>query len=228
MTKSIFKYIDNIEPFKNSSPDCNTSTTDSWWQSQKPYWEPQVNRIATHFSRPSLWGPDDQASDFWCPQNEHPRLKNNFATSDSIYFYIYFHDLQQNDEWDITVKRPDGTDWYTTSGTHSGANTPYTYYYYSRKLPSNAASGAWTALVNYRNVSYRHYFTVNCESNYTLTTQTGSYARIASDYIESSAATSNGNEVRLQAANSITLKPGFNAVAGSVFKARIRDCNYAD
>ncbi len=219
----------DIEPFKNSSaPDCNPGTTDTWWKSQKPYWEPQINRIATHYTKPTLWGPDDAAADYFCQQHENARLKNNFSPGDSIYFYLYFHDIQENDDWDITVIQPDGTNWYTSSGTHSGSANPFTYYFRSRRLPSGAQTGTWKMLVSYRNVYYRHYFTVSCAGNYTLSGQTGSYGRIASDFIESSATASSGDEVRLQAANSITLKPGFIALSGSALKARIRPCNFSD
>lgn len=219
----------DIEPFKNTgSPDCNSTTTDTWWKSQKPYWEPQINRVATHSARPTLWGPDDNDADYWCQQHESPSLKNNFSGSDSIYFYLYFHDLQTNDDWDITVTQPNGVDWFSSSGNHSGGNAAFNYYSYARRLPSNALSGTWRVLVSYRNVSYRHYFTVSCVSSYTLTSQTGSYGRIASNFIESTATASNADNVMLQAANEITLKPGFVALQGSTFKARIRDCNFSD
>ncbi len=218
----------NIEPFKNSSPDCNTSTTDSWWQNQKPYWEPQINRIATHYTTPALWGSDPDAPNIFCQLNETPALKNSFIPSDSIYYAIYFHDLQENDTWDFTVTRPDGTNWFSISNNNSGAAAPYTYRYYARRLPLDAMPGTWTCLVTYRNISYRHYFVVNCPASYSLTNESGSYGRIASGFIVSSSVATAGNNVLLQAADNITLSPGFHAQEGTVFKARIRDCNFSD
>ncbi len=219
----------DIEPFKNSgSPDCNTKNTDTWWKNQKPYWEPQVNRVATHYSRPTLWGPDGDASDYFCREYEVARFKNNYSAGDSIYFYIYFQDLQNNDTWDIDVIDPSGTTWYSSSGTNSSATSAFTYKSYSRKLPSNAETGTWKVAITYRSVIYRHYFTVDCTSSYALSSQTGSYGRIASSYIQSTAITSNGNEVKLQAGSYLEFKPGFHAVSGSELKARIRSCNYSE
>jgi len=218
----------NIEPFKNSSPDCNTLNSDSWWQNQKPYWEPRINRIATHYGKPALWGPDSQSSDYWCKDNEEPKLKNNFSPLDSIYLAYYFQDLQTNDDWTITLRQPDGTAVFTDSRTHTGSPRPFTYFFNGYRFASNAPSGTWRLAVSYRSVTYVHFLTVNCISFYSLSSQTGDYGRIASDNIQSTAVASSGDEVRLQAGNYIEFKPGFRAAPGSTLKARIRSCSSVD
>ena len=97
-----------------------------------------------------------------------------------------------------------------------------------KKLPSNAETGTWKIVVDFRGQVEAHYFTVGCTANYNLTSETGSYGYIASNAIESSTTATSGNKVLLQAANNITLKPGFHAVSGTTFKARIRDCNFSE
>jgi hypothetical protein len=219
----------NIEPYKNSSsPDCNNLNTDSWWQNQKPYWEPRINRIATHYGKPALWGPDDNNSDYWCKEHEAPRLRNNFSPSDSIYFAYYFQDLQAGDEWSVAVREPDGTVVYSTTRTYNGSSSPFSYFFNGYKLASNAPSGTWRFNVTYRSITYRHYFTVNCVSSYTLDNETGDYARVASSSIQTTAVASAGDEVWLQAGTSIEFKPGFQAVPGSSLKARIKSCTSVD
>ncbi|HEX5655238.1 MAG TPA: M23 family metallopeptidase [Chitinophagaceae bacterium] len=223
------KNNNSIEPFKNPvSPDCNTLNSDTWWKNQKPYWEPQVNRIATHSGRPSLWGPDDTDADYFCRNNENARLKNNFSAGDSLYAYIYFHDMQSNDDYDLEIIAPNGSVRYSNSRTNSGAAFSFGYYFEPFKIPANAETGTWQLRVTYRAKLYKHYFTVSCVANYNLSTESGSYGRIASDYIQSTTIVAGSNDVRLQAGNYIDLKPGFHAQAGTTFKARIRECNYTD
>jgi hypothetical protein len=128
----------------------------------------------------------------------------------------------------LKVIQPDGLTWYTESENYTGDPVPIYYSVYNKNLSSGAMRGTWTMQVSYRNIIYRHYFTVSCVSHYILSNETVSYGRIASDYIESTASASNSSKVMLQAANHIILKPGFEAKSGAVLKARIKSCNYAE
>lgn len=209
-----------IEPFKNTtSPDCNTMNTDTWWQNQQPYWNPQLNRISTHWGRPSIGH---------CEEDESPKLKNNFSSGDSIFIYSWFRDMQDGDQYTIDILQPDGTNWYSSSGTNNSGHQSSAFMSKARQIPAGAQSGTWKVIIEYRSVIYRHYFTVNCIGNYTLSTQTGSYGRTASNTIESTAIAENGEQVRLQAGTEIVFKPGFHSKTGSTLKARIRDCNYVE
>ena len=41
----------SIEPYTGANPatDCNTFNQDSWWKSQKPHYDPKLNRVMTHY-----------------------------------------------------------------------------------------------------------------------------------------------------------------------------------
>ena len=73
------------------------------------------------------------------------------------------------------------------------------------------------------------YFSVSCFNTYNLpTTLSGARGFIASGSIQSTSVITSGSDVRLQAGGSILFSPGFTATAGSVLKARIKDCNYTE
>jgi hypothetical protein len=96
-------------------------------------------------------------------------------------------------------------------------------------LPTNAPAGTYRVDAIYQGIVSTHYFSVNCIANYSLTgILSGSRGYIASNTIQSDATLPNGSKIKMQAANSIQLNPGFTAVAGTVFKARIKDCNYTE
>jgi hypothetical protein len=118
--------------------------------------------------------------------------------------------------------------WQTGSFPYTGDATQYWWHTVAKKLPSNADNGTWKFRVSFRAQSESHYFTVGCTPNYSLTSVSGSYGYIAGDFLESTSPITGANKVLLQAGNSITLKPGFTASAGTTFKARINDCNYSE
>lgn len=219
----------DIEPFTGADPnsDCNSFNNDSWWKAQKPHYEPRLNRIMTHFGQFNIFGPSNNDRSF-CPEFEQVKAKNRFNTGDSIYFGIFLSDIVNNSDTEYEIIRPNGAVWQSGSYSYTGSATQYWWYTVARKLPSNADVGTWKFRVIFRGQSETHYFTVGCTASYVLSSVTGSYGYIASDFIETTAPITGTNKVQLQAGNSITLKPGFSAVAGTTFKARIKDCNYSE
>jgi hypothetical protein len=112
-------------------------------------------------------------------------------------------------------------------------------------LPSNAPAGTYTikAEFSYRPYDHNspfnpqtslqsstteHYFTVGCITSQTVSgTITTDNGYIVSNNLNSTQLIQSG-KTKYQSANYIQLNPGFEAKAGSTFKARIRDCNFSD
>lgn len=218
-----------IDPWIGPNPasDCNNRKEDSWWINQKPYWEPQVNRVMTHSAQPSLQGYNSNNN--FCPFGESVLAKNNFAPGETVFIGIAMHDYLNNTSVSYTVSFPNGTVVSGNNSNTSGNNNPRQYLVFSLPLPSNAPAGTYRVDATYQGIVSAHYFSVNCIANYSLTgTLSGSRGYIASNTIQSDATLPNGSKIKMQAANNIQLNPGFTAVAGTVFKARIKDCNYTE
>lgn len=218
-----------IDPWIGANPtsDCNPTTSDSWWKVQKPLWEPQINRIMTHSTQPELNGFNNNFE--FCSFGENINAKNNFAPGELVVVGIAVHDYLDNSSVIYTVNFPNGT---VINGNHTntaGENLLRWYFTFSFLLPFNAPTGTYTVSATYQGKTYYHYFSVSCISSYNLTaTLSGSKGYIASSSIQSTSVVTSGSDVRLQAGGAIVLSPGFTATAGSVLKARIKDCNYSE
>lgn len=212
---------DLIEPFFDGSASaCQQYGTDSWWQNQHSYWEPQINRVMTHYGIPSIE---------FCPEEESVKSRNQFASGDVMYTGIAFQDGQDGDVATCSLIRPDG-------GVYSSWNVTLTETY-SRHYAANlhtlpsGNSGTWIFHVSYRSKVYAHYFTVGCSDNETPSgTINGNSGFIAGNFISSTAKHTGSSNTRIlyQAQNYIELKPGFEVPAGAQFKARIKPCGYVE
>jgi murein DD-endopeptidase MepM/ murein hydrolase activator NlpD len=212
----------------NPATDCNNRNEETYWQNQKPYWEPQINRVMTHGSAPSLQGYNENNN--FCPLGESVNSQNNFNPGNIVFIGIAMHDYLDNTSVIYTVYFPDGT--LLTSNSHSntsGNNLARWYLVFPILLPSATPSGTYKIAAIYQGATRYHYFTVNCISDYNVTgTLSGARGYIASNSIVSNATLSNGSQTKMQAANVIQFNPGFTATAGSTLKARIKDCNYSE
>jgi len=212
---------DVIEPFYDASNNsCHTYGTDTWWQNQRNYWEPQINRLMTHYASPSIE---------FCPDDEVMNGRNQFSSGNIIYTGIAFQDGQDGDVASCKLIRPDG-------GTYKEWDVTLTYTYSriygvdNHLLPSGN-TGTWTFYVSYRNRIYTHYFTVGCKDNETPSgTINGNSGFITGNFISSTARHAGASNTRTMyhAQNYIELKPGFEVPAGAQFKARIKPCGYVD
>ena len=215
------KYDNLIEPyFETANPQCNVLNNDTWWQNQRPYWEPQINRLMTHSNPPTL--------DF-CPGDEAVYAKNQFNSGDQIYTGIAFMDAQNGDVAACTLTQPNGI-VYNSWNVPITSTKSRTYKTNLFTLPSGNP-GTWTFRATYRSKVYAHFFTVGCNSSHTVSGSiSGNDGYITGNYISSTAihTGSSNSKVLYQAANYIELKPGFQATAGIHFKARIKPCTYTE
>ncbi len=210
-----------------AGPCNNLNMNTSWWVAQKPYWEPAVVRVMTHGSRPMLAGYNNNSNN--CRAGEAKNAKSEFAPNDSIFFGVAMRDYLLNQSYTLSVFDPNGNLWLPGSHTNTAGNIPRRYYLFAQKLPSNATAGTWQAVVNFNGINSIHFFSVNCPATQNVSgTISGANGFKTSATITSTASVNASNRLFLQAGAKITLSPGFAARNGSIFKARIRDCNYSE
>lgn len=208
-----------IEPFSGT---CNVKNTETWWQNQRPYWDPQINRLMTHSAIPVLAR---------CSDDEAVSAKNQFASGDLLVTGIAFMDGQNNDQATCTLIRPNGVideSWTVTLGKTDSRN-------YITRLHNvtSGNTGTWTFRVVYRGRTYVHFYTVGCTANETVSgTISGNDGHIVGTNLTSTAVHTGASNTRIlyQSATEIELKPGFeaNGATGLNFKARIKPCTYSD
>ena len=219
---AVYDAVENlIEPFFNSgNASCNNYSTESWWQNQRGYWEPQINRLMTHSAAPSIQN---------CPNDEVVNAKNQFNSGNNFHTGIAFMDGQNNDVAACSLIRPNGV-LYDSWNTTLNQTNSLQYAVKPHVLPS-ANTGTWTFKAVYRSKTYVHFFTVGCKSTETISgTISGNDGYITSDLISSTAVhtLASNSKVLYQSANTIELKPGFEIKAGVHFKARIKPCDYSE
>jgi hypothetical protein len=81
---------------------CNNwiSSTDSWWQNQKPYWEPKINAVLTHSIPPQF---------NTCPTSESPNLNDNFSSGSNVVVGVYLADQLAGSTINLIMRRPDNS-----------------------------------------------------------------------------------------------------------------------
>ncbi len=139
-----------IDPWFGPS---NPSTTSSWWGNQKPYFDPKINKVATH----SAWPVTPP-----CPQQEVLNLKNNFSSGDTVFFITYYQDQLRNMISSYKVYTPENIVW--SSWTHAMTNDSFyvaAWWGWYNILPSNASPGNWRFSVVFNGLEYSQTFQVN-------------------------------------------------------------------
>lgn len=136
-----------VDPYAG---DCNSMNTESWWEDQKPYANPNINAVMTHSAIPVF--PN-------CPDQETTNEKNTFEPGESAVIAIYLRDQIAGTKINLKVLSPNGTvynnwdwDWDLAD------NYPSSYWYWDFDLPS--LSGEWTWRATYQGQMVEHKFTV--------------------------------------------------------------------
>lgn len=201
-----------IDPYQGPS-----GNTQSFWRNQKPYYEPGVLRILT--TEPSGF---KYAS---CPATKEDFLEvNHFSTSDVLYAYCFTRDARLGNILIYTLFDPNGN--AVKSGLRVFENEydnlwPVSFGY---NFADNPVLGTWKIVANFGLREYAHYFTLGCPADQSFTKPiSGNFGSISGGKITSTAKIENAN-VRFEAANAISLLPGFSVGNGSVFKGIIDPC----
>ncbi len=93
-----------VDPFAGPCNDLNGTT--SWWNNQRPYRRPALNKIMSG-SRPPVFPT--------CPQQEVSNEKNVFAFGDSVCVTNFYQDQLNGSRSVMQLIRPDGVIWQTWS-----------------------------------------------------------------------------------------------------------------
>lgn len=138
-----------IDPWAGN---CNyLNTTDSWWQTQIPYFNPYINLLTTSAAATMPFG---------CFNEEVYNPQDIFLLGSTVYFTGYFRDAQVGDLAVYSVYKPDGELWFTNNITYTTSYTESYYYYYYTLPTDNSALGAWKFQVTYKGQTVTHYFYV--------------------------------------------------------------------
>lgn len=131
---------------------CNSRNTDSWWQSQRPYYDSAINALRTH-DAPPVWQT--------CPQPATINAQDQFTAGQLVYYAAYYRDQLQGQLSTYEVLRPDGSVWQQWTGSLSGVpHYAASWWYWSWYLPADAATGMWTFRVSYQGQAATHRFAV--------------------------------------------------------------------
>ncbi len=140
-------YTNLIDPYAGT---CNSLNVDTWWQSQKPYTNPNINAVLTHSAPPVF--PT-------CPNSETTNTSNTFDASATIYFAIYMRDQANGTSINLKIIRPDNSvlyNWnYNFTANYAAS---YWYWYYSGVYNMN---GQWKWEATYNGQTITHTFNVS-------------------------------------------------------------------
>ncbi len=128
----------------------------SLWADQKPYFEPTINHLATHYAQPEM--PN-------CPQLEEMKYKNYFQTGDLITFAVYMHDQSDNELAEYEIIAPDNTVF--DSWTHQlNPNTYYvaSWWIWNGIIGATMNAGEWKFRAKFAGQTTEHRFYVNVDS----------------------------------------------------------------
>ncbi len=135
------------EPY--DGPCNNMNPGNSWWATQRPYYDSAVNRVQTGFAPPDLGD---------CPDPERPKAAQDFNAGTPVYFTTFYRDQLDTQTSTYRILRPDGTQW--TSWTHN-SNAPHygwSYWYWWYIPGGGGPTGVWRFVVEYEGESYERLF----------------------------------------------------------------------
>lgn len=144
-------YTNIIDPFDGT---CNSTINGtSWWEKQKPYREPTINKIMTNSSAPKLHD---------CSTPGLLNTADTFQSGDSLYLSAYYHDQMESLSSQYELIMPDGSIWQTWSHNSSKDYTA-SYWYWWWILPNDAMEGNWQFKVTMDTQTVIHSFTLSNE-----------------------------------------------------------------
>lgn len=134
-----------VDPFSGT---CNGMNTESWWENQKPYQDPNINAVMTHSNIPDVFPT--------CPTIETTYESNDFDIASNIYLSVFLRDQIANTPLNLKVIRPDGSFLYNWSINASTTSSSWYYYWF---FPVDTV-GEWTWEASYEGHTETHNFNV--------------------------------------------------------------------
>ncbi|MFQ5584875.1 MAG: hypothetical protein ACE5GL_10605, partial [Calditrichia bacterium] len=133
-----------IDPYQGS---CNSLNSESWWISQKPYYDSAINSLMTHEAAPVPGN---------CHYQEFVNGRNSFLPGETLYTAAYYRDQRYNQLSHYKIMRPDGSVFASWSHASNAFHYSASYWYWSWVLPNIAPEGEWTFQAEYEGVTYIH------------------------------------------------------------------------
>ena len=127
-----------IDPYAGN---CNTINVNSWWETQKPYTNPNLNAVLTHSAAPEFPG---------CPNTEITNTSSVFNYNETIYLATYLRDQYAGSVMSLSVKAPDGTVIYNWDKIFDN-NYYGSYWWWSISLDENEIPGEYVFEAIYEN-----------------------------------------------------------------------------
>lgn len=143
-------YNDNNQLIDTYAGPCNnwSSSTNTWWQNQKPYQDPKINAVLSHSAVPVFNS---------CPATETVNLNDNFSSGSTVYGIVYLADQLIGTTGNLTLIRPNGT---TAATRTANFNVFYTASYWWWSFPASTfnQTGTWTFSFTYLGQTVTHSF----------------------------------------------------------------------
>ncbi len=140
-----------IDPYAGP---CNGFNADSWWADQPPYFVPEILTLSTH---------DEDSYDTECGIVENTYEELNFLPGETVYFRIFYRDLQTNARTHINVKRPDGTVLYDYDYDSPWENLSAAYLQWNFPTDNSYMDGIYTITVDFAGSTYHTIFGLNTD-----------------------------------------------------------------
>ncbi len=139
------------------NPDCNATTPNSLWKTQRPYIDPAINKLMTCDAWPEFGE---------CTHKEDGEIlhaRNEFSFDEDIHCVLFLKDQDMDSEVNFTLLRPDGTTYY--ENTLNCQTTPLacnyfdsSWWVYTFNLPIGVPCGAWSYRVDFHDQTAEHTF----------------------------------------------------------------------
>ena len=137
-------YTNLIDPYVGP---CNPLNSVTWWQSQRPYLNPNINAMLTHSAPPVFPA---------CPTTETTNVSNQFDVNTTIYYAIYLRDQMNGTTVNLKVIQPNDVPLYDWNFDFT-ADYYSSYWYWSFPLPT---AGEWKWEATYNGQTVTHTFNV--------------------------------------------------------------------
>ncbi len=139
-----------LDPYAGS---CNSTTSTSWWNNQKPYYDSAINKLSTHSSTVNF-NPDNSI----CNDRPITNEQDYFSPGSSIYFYSFYRDQLSGQNSQHRIRRPDGLVYQSWNSSSSTSHYSSSYWYWNYYISSSQPQGNWTYEVTYQGTTYVHDF----------------------------------------------------------------------
>lgn len=137
-----------VDPYKGT---CNELNSNSWWASQRPYYDSAINKITTGSNAPVFNS---------CPNQAAPNIRDSFNPGDTIYFTTYYRDQRNSQKSTYTIYRPNKSVYSSWTHISNAYHYRASYWYWHFNMDSNAPIGTWLFEVVYNGRTYLTHFNI--------------------------------------------------------------------